>query len=97
MLNVRKKYKPRYHDVYVVKSSSTAGKGRNCMKLLIDSTFGHHYVALRCKEKMKPHYLFYLLQTRRMQDSNFQIKHRSVHTAKFKSCDELEKFDSVGY
>lgn len=36
-----KKYKPQYHDVYVVKSGSTVERSQ-LLKLLIDSTFGHH-------------------------------------------------------
>ncbi len=36
-----KKYKPQYHDVYVVKSGQQWERSQ-LLKLLIDSTFGHH-------------------------------------------------------
>lgn len=85
-----KKYKPQYHDVYVVKSGSTVGK-----VAIVETTDRFNIwsplAALRCEGKTKPYYLFYLLQTRRMQA---QILDKASNgTQPNLSMRELEKFD----
>ena len=85
-----KKYKPQYHDVYVVKSGSTVGK-----VAIVETTDRFNIwsplAALRCEGKTNPYYLFYLLQTRRMQA---QISDKASNgTQPNLSMRELEKFD----
>ena len=85
-----KKYKPQYHDVYVVKSGSTVGK-----VAIVETTDRFNIwsplAALRCEGQTKPYYLFYLLQTRRMQA---QILDKASNgTQPNLSMRELEKFD----
>lgn len=50
-----KKYKPQFHDVYLVKSGSLWER-LQLSKLLIDSTFGR-LAAMRCGEKTYPYFL----------------------------------------
>ena len=85
-----KKYKPQYHDVYVVKSGSTVGK-----VAIVEATDRFNIwsplAALRCEGKTNPYYLFYLLQIRRMQA---QISDKASNgTQPNLSMRELEKLD----
>ena len=85
-----KKYKPQYHDVYVVKSGSTVGK-----VAIVETTDRFNIwsplAALRCGDITYPYYLYYLLQTDKMQA---QISDKASNgTQPNLSMRELEKFD----
>lgn len=61
-----KKYKPQFHDVYLVKSGSTVGK-----VAIVETTDRFNIwsplAAMRCGEKTYPYFLYDLLQTKDLQ------------------------------
>ena len=65
-LQCRKKYKPEFHDVYLVKSGSTVGK-----VAIVETTQRFNIwsplAAMRCKKNSNPYFLFALLQTKENQ------------------------------
>ena len=84
-----KKYKPQFHDVYLVKSGSTVGK------VAIVETTARFYIwsplaAMRCGEKTYPYFLYDLLQTKDLQA---QVADKASNgTQPNLSMRELEKF-----
>lgn len=85
-----KKYKPQYHDVYIVKSGSTVGK-----VAIVETTERFNIwsplAALRCGDITSPYYLYYLFQTNEMQA---QISNKASNgTQPNLSMRELENFD----
>ncbi len=85
-----KKYKPQFHDVYLVKSGSTVGK------TAIVETYERFNIwsplaAMRCGEKSNPYFLYYLLQTKSLQ---MQVFDKCSHgTQPNLSMRQLEKFN----
>ena len=84
-----KKYKPQFHDVYLVKSGSTVGK-----VAIVETTDRFHIwsplAAMRCGEKTYPYFLYDLLQTKDLQA---QVADKASNgTQPNLSMRELEKF-----
>ena len=85
-----KKYKPQFHDVYLVKSGSTVGK------IAIVETYERFNIwsplaAMRCGEKSNPYFLYYLLQTKSLQ---IQVFDKCSHgTQPNLGMRQLEKFN----
>lgn len=85
-----KKYKPEYHDVYLVKSGSTVGKTAIVETHKIFNIWSP-LAAMRCEGISDPYYLYYLLQTEFLQN---QVFHKASHgTQPNLSMRQLEKFD----
>lgn len=87
-----KKYKPELYDVYLVKSGSTVGK-----VAIVETTEKFNIwsplAAMRCQKKSNPYFLFFLLQTRKIQT---QVKDKSSNgTQPNLSMRILEKFDVI--
>lgn len=87
-----KKYKPEFHDVYLVKSGSTVGK-----VAIVETTQRFNIwsplAAMRCKENSDPYFLFALLQTK---ENQAQVKDKaSTGTQPNLSMRALEQFDIV--
>ena len=87
-----KKYKPEFHDVYLVKSGSTVGK-----VAIVETTQRFNIwsplAAMRCKENSDPYFLFALLQTK---ENQAQVKDKSSNgTQPNLSMRALEQFDIV--
>ena len=70
-----KKYKPKKHDVYMVKSGSTTGK---VAYVDTDERFNiwSPLAAMRVNENYLPRFLFHLLQTQKVQE---QVKAKASH------------------
>ena len=84
-----KKYKPQFHDVYLVKSGSTVGK-----VAIVETTDRFNIwsplAAMRCGEKTYPYFLYDLLQTKDLQA---QVADKASNgTQPNLSMRELEKF-----
>ena len=84
-----KKYKPQFHDVYLVKSGSTVGK-----VAIVETTDRFNIwsplAAMRCGEKSYPYFLYDLLQTKDLQA---QVADKASNgTQPNLSMRELEKF-----
>ena len=84
-----KKYKPQFHDVYLVKSGSTGGK-----VAIVETTDRFNIwsplAAMRCGEKTYPYFLYDLLQTKDLQA---QVADKASNgTQPNLSMRELEKF-----
>ena len=84
-----KKYKPQFHDVYLVKSGSTVGK-----VAIVETTDRFNIwsplAAMRCGEKTYPYFLYDLLQTKDLQA---QVADKASNgTQPTLSMRELEKF-----
>lgn len=84
-----KKYKPQFHDVYLVKSGSTVGK-----VAIVETTARFNIwsplAAMRCGEKTYPYFLYDLLQTKDLQA---QVADKASNgTQPNLSIRELEKF-----
>ena len=84
-----KKYKPQFHDVYLVKSGSTVGK-----VAIVETTDKFNIwsplAAMRCGEKTYPYFLYDLLQTKDLQA---QVADKASNgTQPNLSMRELEKF-----
>lgn len=91
-LECYKKYKPELYDVYLVKSGSTVGK-----VAIVETTEKFNIwsplAAMRCQKKSNPYFLFFLLQTRKIQT---QVKDKSSNgTQPNLSMRILEKFDVI--
>lgn len=87
-----KKYKPEFHDVYLVKSGSTVGK-----VAIVETTQRFNIwsplAAMRCKENSDPYFLFALLQTK---ENQAQVKDKASNgTQPNLSMRALEQFDIV--
>ena len=87
-----KKYKPEFHDVFLVKSGSTVGK-----VAIVETTQRFNIwsplAAMRCKENSNPYFLFALLQTKENQT---QVKDKASNgTQPNLSMRALEQFDIV--
>ena len=87
-----KKYKPEFHDIYLVKSGSTVGK-----VAIVETTQRFNIwsplAAMRCKENNDPYFLFALLQTK---ENQAQVKDKaSTGTQPNLSMRALEQFDIV--
>lgn len=87
-----KKYKPEFHDIYLVKSGSTVGK-----VAIVETTQRFNIwsplAAMRCKENSDPYFLFALLQTK---ENQAQVKDKaSTGTQPNLSMRALEQFDIV--
>ena len=85
-----KKYKPQKNDVYMVKSGSTTGK-----VAFVDTDIRFNIwsplAAMRVNEKNSARFLFYLLQTERVQK---QVKAKSSHGSQPNlGMRELEQFE----
>ena len=85
-----KKYKPQKNDVYMVKSGSTTGK-----VAFVDTDIRFNIwsplAAMRVNEKNSARFLFYLLQTERIQK---QVKAKSSHGSQPNlGMRELEQFE----
>ena len=85
-----KKYKPQKNDVYMVKSGSTTGK-----VAFVDTDIRFNIwsplAAMRVNEKNSARFLFYLLQTERVQK---QVKSKSSHGSQPNlGMRELEQFE----
>lgn len=63
----QKKYKPQLHDIYLVKSGSTTGK---TAMVRTDEHFNiwSPIAAIRVNEQNNPFFVFYMLQTKKIQD-----------------------------
>ena len=84
-----KKYKPQFHDVYLVKSGSTVGK-----VAIVETTDRFNIwsplAAMRCGEKTYPYFLYDLLQSKDLQA---QVADKASNgTQPNLSMRELEKF-----
>ena len=84
-----KKYKPQFHDVYLVKSGSTVGK-----VAIVETTDRFNIwsplAAMRCGENTYPYFLYDLLQTKDLQA---QVADKASNgTQPNLSMRELEKF-----
>ena len=91
-LQCRKKYKPEFHDVYLVKSGSTVGK-----VAIVETTQRFNIwsplAAMRCKKNSNPYFLFALLQTK---ENQAQVKDKASNgTQPNLSMRALEQFDIV--
>ena len=89
-LECSKKYKPKRHDVFMVKSGSTTGK---VAYVNTDESFNiwSPLAAMRVNEKTSPRFLFHLLQTSQVQE---QVKSRSSQGSQPNlSMRVLEQFD----
>ena len=88
----RKKYRPQLKDVYLVKSGSTVGK-----VAIVETTDRFNIwsplAAMRCGEKTDPYFLYFLLQTDKLQSQVFDKA--SNGTQPNLSMRELEKFEVV--
>lgn len=87
-----KKYKPELYDVYLVKSGSTVGK-----VAIVEATEKFNIwsplAAMRCQKRSNPYFLFFLLQTKKIQT---QVKDKSSNgTQPNLSMRILEKFDVI--
>ncbi|MFK4567856.1 restriction endonuclease subunit S [Enterococcus sp. UD-01] len=85
-----KKYKPQLHDVYLVKSGSTVGK---TAIVETDELFNiwSPLAAMRTGDISYPYYLYYLLQTKKLQN---QVKDKASNgTQPNLGMRELEKFN----
>ena len=85
-----KKYKPQKNDVYMVKSGSTTGKVA-FVNTDIRFNIWSPLAAMRVNEKNSARFLFYLLQTERVQK---QVKAKSSHGSQPNlGMRELEQFE----
>ena len=87
-----KKYKPELYDVYLVKSGSTVGK-----TAIVETTDRFNIwsplAAMRCGDKTNPYFLYFLLQTKNLQN---QVFDKASHgTQPNLSMRELEKFLAI--
>lgn len=87
-----KKYKPELNDVYLVKSGSTVGK-----TAIVETTERFNIwsplAAMRSGNKTDPYFLFFLLQTKNLQN---QVFDKASHgTQPNLSMRELEKFLAI--
>lgn len=87
-----KKYKPELYDVYLVKSGSTVGK-----TAIVETTDRFNIwsplAAMRCGDKTSPYFLYFLLQTKNLQN---QVFDKASHgTQPNLSMRELEKFLAI--
>ncbi|MFT4430748.1 MULTISPECIES: restriction endonuclease subunit S [Bacillus] len=84
-----KKYRPQYHDVFLVKSGSTVGKTA-IVETKERFNIWSPLAAMRVGEVSDPYFLYFLLQTRKMQN---QVKDKaSSGTQPNLGMRELEKF-----
>ncbi|ART74850.1 type I restriction endonuclease subunit S [Sutcliffiella horikoshii] len=84
-----KKYRPQYHDVFLVKSGSTVGKTA-IVETKERFNIWSPLAAMRVGEVSNPYFLYFLLQTRKMQN---QVKDKaSSGTQPNLGMRELEKF-----
>ncbi|WP_245844274.1 restriction endonuclease subunit S [Oceanobacillus rekensis] len=84
-----KKYRPQYHDVFLVKSGSTVGKTA-IVETKERFNIWSPLAAMRVGEVSDPYFLYFLLQTRKMQN---QVKDKaSTGTQPNLGMRELEKF-----
>lgn len=84
-----KKYRPQYHDVFLVKSGSTVGKTA-IVETKKRFNIWSPLAAMRVGEVSDPYFLYFLLQTRKMQN---QVKDKaSSGTQPNLGMRELEKF-----
>ncbi|MEW7873400.1 restriction endonuclease subunit S [Bacillus velezensis] len=84
-----KKYRPQYHDVFLVKSGSTVGKTA-IVETKQRFNIWSPLAAMRVGEVSDPYFLYFLLQTRKMQN---QVKDKaSSGTQPNLGMRELEKF-----
>lgn len=85
-----KKYKPQKYDVYMVKSGSTTGKVA-IVDTDDDFNIWSPLAAMRTNNKITSRYLYYLLQTRKVQK---QVQNRMSHGSQPNlSMRILEQFD----
>lgn len=87
-----KKYKPKYHDVYLVKSGSTVGK-----TAIVDTNIRFNIwsplAAMRTGNMSDPYFLYFLLQTNTLQN---QVRDKASNgTQPNVGMRDLEKFDVV--
>ncbi|WP_392455597.1 restriction endonuclease subunit S [Chryseomicrobium aureum] len=84
-----KKYRPQYHDVFLVKSGSTVGKTA-IVETKERFNIWSPLAAMRVGEVSDPYFLYFLLQTRKVQN---QVKDKaSSGTQPNLGMRELEKF-----
>lgn len=84
-----KKYRPQYHDVFLVKSGSTVGKTA-IVETKERFNIWSPLAAMRVGEVSDPYFLYFLLQTRKIQN---QVKDKaSSGTQPNLGMRELEKF-----
>ncbi|MGE1031921.1 restriction endonuclease subunit S [Bacillus sp. GKis3/1] len=84
-----KKYRPQYHDVFLVKSGSTVGKTA-IVETKERFNIWSPLAAMRVGEVSDPYFLYFLLQTRKMQK---QVKDKASNgTQPNLGMRELEKF-----
>lgn len=84
-----KKYRPQYHDVFLVKSGSTVGKTA-IVETKERFNIWSPLAAMRVGEVSDPYFLYFLLQTRKMQN---QVKDKASNgTQPNLGMRELEKF-----
>lgn len=84
-----KKYRPQYHDVFLVKSGSTVGKTA-IVETKERFNIWSPLAAMRVSEVSDPYFLYFLLQTKKMQN---QVKDKASNgTQPNLGMRELEKF-----
>lgn len=67
MYFVEKKYSPRFNDIFLVKSGSTIGKVA-IVKTNIRFNIWSPLAAIRVNRDNNPNFVFYLLQTKKIQE-----------------------------